>query len=67
MLVLTRKIGQQVLIGKGLIQMKVLRIDDDVISIGFQAPSHIDIDREEVHLRKAAKEAGFFNKGVLGL
>ena len=52
MLVLTRKIGQQILIGNGSIQMKVLKIDDGVISIGINAPDHIDIDREEVFLRK---------------
>ncbi|AOU30069.1 TPA: carbon storage regulator [Legionella pneumophila subsp. pneumophila] len=52
MLVLTRKAGQQILIGKGLIQMKVLKVDDDIISIGIKAPQHIDIDREEIYLKK---------------
>ncbi|HAU2169449.1 TPA: carbon storage regulator [Legionella pneumophila] len=56
MLVLTRKAGQQILIGKGLIQMKVLKVDDDIISIGIKAPQHIDIDREEVYLKKLQKE-----------
>lgn len=65
MLVLTRKVGQQVLIGNGVIQMKVLRVDDDMISIGFKAPSNIDIDREEVYLRKAAKRASLLNQEVL--
>ena len=65
MLVLTRKIGQQVLISNGLIQIKVLRVEGDVISIGFNAPSDIDIDREEVHFRKAAQRTGLLNNGVL--
>ncbi len=52
MLVLTRKIGQQVLIDKGSIQIKVLKIDDGIISIGFSAPEHIDIDREEIYVKK---------------
>ncbi|HCD9500596.1 TPA: carbon storage regulator [Legionella pneumophila] len=56
MLVLTRKAGQQILIGKGLIQMKVLKVDDDVISIGIKAPQHIDIDREEIYLKKLQQE-----------
>lgn len=56
MLVLTRKIGQQILIGKGLIQMKVLKITDDIISIGINAPQHIDIDREEIYLKKLQQE-----------
>ena len=55
MLVLTRKIGQQILMGNGSIQMKVLKIDDGVISIGINAPAHIDIDREEVFLRKMVR------------
>lgn len=55
MLVLTRKIGQQVLIGNGVIQIKVLKVDNGIISIGFNAPSHIDIDREEIYLKKIIK------------
>lgn len=56
MLVLTRKIGQQILIGKGIIQMKVLKIDDGIISIGIKAPTHIDIDREEIYFKKLQKQ-----------
>ena len=56
MLVLTRKIVQQILIGKGLIQMKVLKVTDDIISIGINAPQHIDIDREEIYLKKLQQE-----------
>lgn len=56
MLVLTRRIGQQILIGKGVIQMKVLKVEDGVISIGFNAPQHIDIDREEVYFKKIAQQ-----------
>ena len=63
MLVLTRKIGQQVLIGNGVIQLKVLKIDGGNISIGFNAPDYIDIDREEVYLKKLAQEAGGLYEG----
>lgn len=52
MLILTRKIGQQVLIGGGSIQVKILKADENVITIGFVAPAHIDIDREEIFVRK---------------
>jgi len=55
MLVLTRKIGQQILIGNGTIKMKVLKIEGESISIGFNAPQHIDIDREEIFLKKIAE------------
>lgn len=65
MLVLTRKIGQQVLIGNGLVQMKVLRVNDDIISIGFSAPSHIEIDREEVYLKKLSQRGDLLTNGAL--
>ncbi|HAT8326754.1 TPA: carbon storage regulator [Legionella pneumophila] len=55
MLVLTRKAGQQILMDKGRIQMKVLKVVDDIISIGIAAPEHIDIAREEVYLRNQAQ------------
>ena len=64
MLVLTRKIGQQVLIDNGVIQMKILRIDGGNISLGFNAPDYIDIDREEVYFRKLAEEAGILYEGA---
>lgn len=52
MLVLTRKIGEQVLIGNGVIQMRILDVKGRTIRIGFVAPSHINIDREEIYLKK---------------
>ena len=56
MLVLTRKAGQQIFIDKGRIQMKVLKVEEDVISIGINAPRHIDIAREEVFSQNGAQE-----------
>ena len=59
MLVLTRRIGQQILIGNGMIQMKVLKVADGVISIGIHAPQHIDIDREEIYFKKLQQQESF--------
>lgn len=56
MLVLTRKAGQQIFMDKGRIQMKVIKVEDDVISIGIDAPLHIDIAREEVFSQNLAQE-----------
>ena len=67
MLVLTRKVGQQVLLSNGSIQMKVLNVVDGIISIGFNAPSHVDIDREEVFYKKQAQHAGLLSEGALAL
>lgn len=56
MLVLTRKAGQQIFMDKGRIQMKVIKVEDDVISIGIDAPLHIDIARAEVFSHNLAQE-----------
>ena len=56
MLVLTRRIDQKILINKGTIQIKVLKIEDDIISIGINAPQHIDIDREEIYIKKQQQQ-----------
>ena len=52
MLILDRRIGQQIVMNNGKIQLKVLKVEDGIISIGIDAPDHMDIDREEVYLRK---------------
>lgn len=52
MLVLTRRVGEQILIDKGQIQIKVLYERNGVIAIGVQAPSHVDVDRKEIYMRK---------------
>lgn len=52
MLVLGRKVGQQIVMGKGMITLKVLKVRDGTISIGIQAPEHFDVDREEIYLKK---------------
>jgi carbon storage regulator len=52
MLVLTRKVGEQILINKGEIQIKVLAERNGTVAIGVQAPAHVDVDRKEVFLRK---------------
>ncbi len=52
MLVLTRRRGQQVYINNGAIQVKVLKVKGNTISLGFIAPEHMNIDREEIYLKK---------------
>ncbi len=64
MLVLTRKIGQQILIDKGAIQMKVLKVSNNgIISIGINAPPHIDIDREEIYVKKMMQHNDLIHLG----
>ncbi|NSL19578.1 carbon storage regulator [Tatlockia micdadei] len=54
MLVLTRRVGEQVLIDKGQIKIKILGKKNGVIAIGINAPIHVDVDREEIFFRKLA-------------
>lgn len=52
MLILERKIGEKVVIDNGAIEVKVLRPTGDTIRLGFKAPKHMEINKEEVYLRK---------------
>lgn len=55
MRVISKKIGEQIWLNDGVIIIKMLALEDGVVCIGFTAPAYIEIDREEVRLRKIAK------------
>lgn len=48
MLVLTRKSEQSVMVG-GSIEVKVLSVKGDQVSLGFSAPREISVHRKEVY------------------
>ena len=50
MLVLTRKVGEEIVIGGG-IRVVVTSVKGDRVRIGIIAPPDIRVDREEVHRR----------------
>jgi carbon storage regulator len=52
MLVLTRRIGEEIVID-GNIRIKVLEGRGDRVRLGITAPKSVRIDREEVHERRA--------------
>ncbi len=56
MLVLRRRVGEEILINDGRIQVKVLHEHKGVIVIGINAPLTIDIDRKELFLKKRKLE-----------
>lgn len=58
MLVLTRSIGERLIIGDDEIQLTVLDINGNQVRIGIDAPRHIPIHREEVYERIKAAKAG---------
>ena len=51
MLVLTRKVGETVVIA-GSINVTVVAIQGDKVRVGITAPANIPVDREEIHRLK---------------
>ena len=50
MLVLTRQVGQEIVIGDS-IRITITSIKGDKVRVGITAPADIRVDREEVHRR----------------
>ena len=51
MLVLTRKIGEQIVIGSD-IKIKIVEVKGKQVRIGIEAPRNVEVNREEVFLQK---------------
>lgn len=59
MLVLSRRLGESVVIGDGEIKVTVLGISDKQVRLGIAAPKEVGVHREEVQKRiDAAKAEG---------
>jgi len=56
MLVLTRKIGEQIVIA-GNITISIVGVGPGRVKIGIVAPANVTVDRAEIHERKAHEEA----------
>ena len=54
MLVLTRKEGELILIDKGRVQVKVLHRRRGAVALGIITKPYMEVDREEIFLRKQA-------------
>jgi carbon storage regulator len=55
MLVLTRRIGEEIVIN-GNIRVTVVKVKGDQVRIGIEAPANVPVDRQEVHERRARLE-----------
>lgn len=51
MLILTRKVGEKIIVGDGEIVFEILNNKNGQVRIGIVAPDHISIHREEVFTR----------------
>lgn len=56
MLVLTRCVGERLIINDGEIQLNVLEVKGNQVRIGINAPKHVTIHREEVYDRINSKD-----------
>jgi carbon storage regulator len=57
MLILTRRIGESVMIGDD-VSITVLAVKGNQVRVGIDAPKHLSVHREEIYERvKAAKAA----------
>jgi carbon storage regulator len=54
MLVLSRKVGERVLIGDS-IWVTVVRLDGDRVRLGIEAPRHVAVLRQELATRNGAR------------
>lgn len=51
MLVLTRSVGERLIIGDGDIKLTILDVRGNQVRIGIDAPKNIAVHREEIYLR----------------
>jgi carbon storage regulator len=56
MLVLTRRLGEEIIIGDK-IRVSVVTIQGDRVRLGIDAPQSVCVDRAEVHERRAGFSA----------
>jgi len=57
MLILTRKVNEGVMIGDE-IEIRINRIDDDIVKIGIQAPRNLPIYRNEIYKQMKTANLG---------
>ena len=56
MLILTRRIGETVMIGDD-IAITVLRVKGNQVRLGVDAPKHVSVQREEIYQRMQGEAA----------
>lgn len=52
MLVLSRRIGEEIIIGRN-VRLIILEVKGHVVRVGIDAPANVPVDRKEVRDRRA--------------
>jgi carbon storage regulator len=55
MLVLTRKIGEQIVIGDD-IKIKIVEVKGKQVRVGIEAPRSVEVNREEIYQQKHSEK-----------
>jgi len=50
MLVLTRRVGEEIVIGD-MVRVRIVAVENQRVKVGITAPSHVTVHRQEVHQR----------------
>lgn len=56
MLILTRKVGETIVIGNNWIKVSIHGVRGNQIRLGIDAPREVVVDREEIHLLKQQEQ-----------
>lgn len=66
MLVLSRKVGESIMIGDD-IKVKVIAVDGDQVKLGIEAPRSVKVDRQEVFeaIQQENRDATQFDTNLL--
>ena len=62
MLILSRKKDESIIIN-GNIEVKIVRVDGDVVKVGIEAPRDVPIHREEIYQQIKRSNEGALNRG----
>ena len=52
MLILTRRIGETIVIGNNIVRVGICDIRGNQVRLSINAPKEVPVDREEIYLRK---------------
>ncbi|CZO59918.1 carbon storage regulator [Legionella pneumophila serogroup 1] len=56
MLILIRRMGEEIYIDKGRIKVLLISENEGLIKLGIDAPKHVDVERKEVFIQKAIEQ-----------